>query len=270
MTLRADDKAKAGRAAELVVETHRRLARFLRAGQTLAQIDAFVAETLSDLKCKSCFLHYRPAGYPPFPSHSCLSVNDVIVHGTAGMSLTPLTRGDVVSIDIGVLHQGWIGDAAWTYVIEEASEEARKLCECGKGALAVGIPHLRAGRPLADWARAVGTYVEGECGFHCVEGLGGHGYGRTLHSKPFVANVLPRYAGEWPEMEQALKPGQLLAVEPMVAVGTGKIAQRAGSWPIRTADGSLAVHFEHDVLIEEDGPVVLTAGLEELPLIVGK
>lgn len=269
MLLRPEEQKVAAAAAGLVVQTHQRLAGFLRRGLTLAQIDAFVAQSLRDLRTRSCFLHYRASGYPPFPSHACMSVNDVIVHGTAGMSLTPLVCGDVVSIDIGVIHQGWIGDAAWTYVIEEATDLARRLCECGKGALKAGIPELKSDAPLSAWARVVETYVERDCGFFCVEGLGGHGYGRTLHAKPFVANAIPRFPGDWPEADHRLRPGQLLAVEPMVAAGTRKIVQKPGTWPIRTADGSLAVHYEHDVLVTTDGPVILTSGLDDLPLIVG-
>ena len=121
------DIAGATLAAEKVVETHRRLVEFLHAGQTLAEVDAFVGRTLADLDSISAFKHYRVRGHPPFPSEACLSVNECIVHGTHDMTSTPISPGDLLSIDIGVKHDGWIGDAAWTYVIEATDEVSMNL-----------------------------------------------------------------------------------------------------------------------------------------------
>ncbi len=245
---------------------------------TLADIDRLVGETLQKLGTRSAFLHYQTGRYPPFPSHACLSVNDVIVHGTAGMRIEPLKRGDVLSLDIGTVYRGWRGDAAWTYIFEEGGEESIRLCECGQEALRRGVERLQPGEPLRHWAQTVQQCVQVEYGYHCVSGLGGHGYGRELHTTPHVANSIPPFAGDWPEADYRLTPGLLLAVEPIIAVGTSAQAQEAPKgrggrerpqWPIRTADGSLSVHYEHDVLITEDGPRVLTAGLEDLPMIVG-
>lgn len=236
---------------------------------TLGEIDRLVGETLAKLGTRSAFLGYRTARYPAFPSHACLSVNDVIVHGTAGMTLDPLKRGDVISIDIGVVYHGWIGDAAWTYILEEATDESRRLCECGIDSLRRGVEQLRPGFPLLRWAEAVQQCVERDYGFHCVSGLGGHGYGRELHTAPHVANSVSPYPGDWPDAQLRLTAPLLLAVEPIIAVGTNRMEQKPRQWPIRTADGSLSVHYEHDVLITEDGPRVLTAGLEDLPMIVG-
>lgn len=267
--LRDDEIQLATRAAQLVVETHFVLAPALRTGMTLGVIDRLVGQTLQKLGTRSAFLGYRTARYPAFPSHACLSVNDVVVHGTAGMSLEPLKRGDVISIDIGVVYRGWIGDAAWTYILEEATDESQRLCECGLETLRRGVQQLRAGAALLRWAETVQQCVENDYGFHCVTGLGGHGYGRELHTEPHVANAVPPYLGDWPDAQFRLKEGMLLAVEPIIAVGTSRMEQKTRQWPIRTADGSLSVHYEHDVLITEEGPRVLTAGLEELPMIVG-
>ena len=135
LVTRPADIEGAPKAAECVVETHRRLATFLRAGITLAEIDEFVAMTIAELSAPSCFLGYRIKGLPPFPSHSCLSVNDCIVHGTHDMTTRQLSRGDLVSIDIGVRHEGWIGDAAWTYAILERDKLSTALMESGKESL---------------------------------------------------------------------------------------------------------------------------------------
>ena len=270
MVVTAQRDIEAARAAAgCVVETHRRLVEYLGAGQTLAQIDRFVAETLSGLDCRSAFLSYRMKGHPAFPSHACLSLNDCIVHGTHDLISAPIKPGDLLSIDIGVIHEGWIGDAAWTYAIEHASPEAQRLMACGRQSLRVGIDAIPVDGPLIAWAKAVQQYVERECGFHLVRGLGGHGYGRTLHGPPFVSNTVPRNPAEWPDAWATFKPGMLLALEPMLAVGTGDIASEHKRWPIFTADGSLSVHYEADILITEDGPCDLTEGLEELPDVVG-
>lgn len=255
-----------------MVETHRQLAAFLRPGQTLAEIDRFVAVTLEALGCRSCFLGYRVARSPAFPSHACLSVNDCVVHGTAASHPQPMKAGDVLKIDIGVFFRGWVGDAAWTYVFGEPTPQVRQLMRCGKDALKGGIAALRTGEPYLNWARAVQGIVESPppagFGFHLIRGLGGHGYGRKLHGPPFVSNVMPKSHDEWPDGYALAKPGTLIALEPMIAVGTGQTVQRPREWPVRTADGSLAVHYEHDVLIGDHGPEILTTGMEDLPDVV--
>ncbi len=266
---KAADVELAADAAGRVVKVHQRLADWLRCGQTLAQVDTFVAEQLADLGCRSCFLGYRAGGAPPFPSHACLSLNECIVHGTAGLVTRPMRPGDVLSIDIGVTHKGWIGDAAWTYVFREMDDLRTRLTRIGREAIRRGVAELRPGNVFLRFAQAVQQCVEGEYGFHCVRGLGGHGYGRKLHQPPFVANIVPSSPGEWPDALSPCEPGTLVAVEPMIGVGTGEIDHPARQWPIYTADRSLSVHYEHDVLITESGPRVLTEGLDELPDVVG-
>lgn len=266
--LNQTDIQSAEAAAERVVITHQRLSTFLRAGLTLAEIDKFVAQTLAELECRSCFLGYRVPRSPAFPSHACLSVNDCIVHGTAAYYLKPVEAGDLLKIDIGVTYRGWIGDAAWTYSIGEPRPEVRKLMDCGKEALRRGIAALGPGKPYLPWARVVQDYVERECGFHVVRGLGGHGIGRKLHDAPYIANTMPTYAGEWPDGMTLAQPGTLIALEPMIAVGTGEVRQKRGEWPIFTADGSWAAHHEHDIMITEDGVRVLTQDLDQLPDVI--
>jgi methionyl aminopeptidase len=256
-------------AAQKVVETHRRVAAWLKPGVTLAQVDAFIAKALADLSCRSCFLGYQVPRTPRFPSHSCLSVNECVVHGTAGSLARPLRQGDLLKVDIGVFHQGWVGDAGWTYSFGEPEPNVRKLMECGKESLRRGIETLRPGNTFLQWAKVVEGYVEGECGFHLIRGLGGHGYGRKLHAAPYVSNTLPSFPGEWPDSRTACRPGTLVAVEPMLAIGTGDTQQHDGEWPVLTADGSMSVHYEHDVLITESGPRVLTEGMDELPDVIG-
>ena len=257
--------ASAGR----VVTIHQRLAEWLKPGVTLGRVDAFVADQLEDLGAKSCFKGYRVPKTPPFPSFACLSLNDCVVHGTAGMSTTPLQEGDFFSIDIGVSYRGWIGDAAWTYAIGHQTEDAKRLADAGKASIAAGIEAIRPGGVWLDFAKAVQRVVEDEHHLHLVRGLGGHGYGRKLHAPPYISNVVPQYKGEWPDANREIVPGDLVAVEPMLAIGTNRISQQPGGWPIFTADGSLSAHYEHDVLVDESGPIVLTKELENLPDVVG-
>lgn len=269
-TLSEKDVRGARKAAAIVVDIHRRLVDFLRPGLTLAQIDAFVAQSLEANNARSCFRGYKPGREPAFPSHACLSVNDCVVHGTAGYLARPLAPGDCLKVDIGVLHEGWIGDAGWTYLFTPVAPEVRRLTNASKEGLRRSVAMLAPGRPLIDWARSLQTYVEKEQGFHLVRGLGGHGYFRgSLHHAPFVSNVMPAAPGEWPDAHKLCTPGMILAVEPMVAIGTGATRQKRGEWPIYIADGSCSVHHEHDVLVTESGPEVLTAGLDELPDEIG-
>lgn len=257
-------------AGECVVQTHRRLVEFLRVGQTLAQIDTFVAQTLEDLGARSCFLGYSVGRSPKFTGHACLSVNHCVVHGRPGDHTTPMRAGDVLKIDIGVWKNGFIGDAAWTYVFKHYPDEAtRRLMDVGKDALRRGVQELRPGQTLLAWARAVQTCVETDARLHLVRGLGGHGYGRKLHQAPFVSNVVPAFPQEWPEGQLPCLPGLLVAVEPMLAIGTGRVVQHGREWPVFSADGSMTAHYEHDVLVTPEGPRVLTAGLESLPDLVG-
>ncbi len=263
-----NDLAGARAAAEQVVEIHRRVAGFLRHGQTLAEIDAFVGRALDELGAVSCFFRYNPGRMPPFPSQACLSVNECVVHGTAGYLTRPMEAGDLLKIDIGVKFRGWIGDAAWTYSFGEPNAEVRRLMESGKESLRQGVQQLRPGNTFMAWAQTVQRVVEQEYGFHLIRGLGGHGYGRSLHAPPWISNVVPTFPGEWPDANLACTPGMLVAVEPMIAVGTGDTRQGRKQWPIFVADGSMSVHYEHDVLISENGPVVLTAGLEEIEDVI--
>lgn len=264
--LTASDVDGAFAAAQRVVDVHRALVGYVRPGLTLAQIDTFVAKQLDALGAKSCFLGYRQSfSDPKFPSYACLSVNDCIVHGTAGYLTRPLVAGDLLKIDIGVSYRGWIGDAAWTYSLGTPSPLNRKLMDAGKESLRRGIEALRPGNRLIDWAKAVQSCVETEYGLYLVRGLGGHGYGRRLHDAPFISNTVPTHRAEWPDGDLPCGPGMLLAVEPMIALGTGRTKTAKGQWPVLTGDGSCSSHHEHDVLITEHGPRVLTEGLDELP-----
>lgn len=274
-------------AAQRVVEVHHKLCAYVRAGMTLAQIDAEAGRILASLDCRSCFLNYKIGKGAPFPNHTCVSVNECVVHGTSLYHTEPLKPGDLFKIDVGVLHRGFIGDAAWTYAIGEATPEQKRLMQCGRESLKRGIPTLHPQNTWMTWARTIEECVERDYGYKCVGGLGGHGYGRTLHDKNlYVANSIPRNIQEWPDATRQCAPGTLVAVEPMIAIGTRDTysgvewmrlkgipvppsLKLLHEWPIISADGSLTVHYEADVLITDNGPRDLTEGMQQLPDVIG-
>lgn len=265
------DAAMAYDAAQRVVEAHRRLSGWIREGMTLAQVDAEAARVLQSLGCRSCFLHYKHGRMPPFPAHTCLSVNEVIVHGTPAYHPHKLKAGDLLKLDIGVFHKGWVGDAGWTYSVGPPAESNRRLMECGKEALRRGIPTLRPGGMWIDWAKAVQGCVEGEYGYRLTRGLGGHGIGfKKLHGPPFVSNVLPAPDNIWNDAYARIEAGNLVAVEPMVAVDTGgQFVFDKHPWPILTDTRCVSVHYEADVLVTDSGPRDLTHGMFDLPDVIG-
>ena len=191
------------------------------------------------------FLHY--CGYP---ASSCISVNDVVVHGIPSQHQI-LEEGDIVSVDVGVIKDGWQGDAARTFAVGEISEEDRKLIEVTKQSFFEGIKHARAGRRLGDLSEAIQTYAE-SYGYGVVRALVGHGIGRKMHEDPSVPNFGKAGTGV------LLKAGYTLAVEPMINAGTYKVAVDADKWTTRTCDGLNAAHYENTILVRDGEPEILT------------
>lgn len=189
-------------------------------------------------------------GYHGFPYALCCSVNEEIVHGFP--SLRPLREGDLLSIDFGVVCDGFYGDSARTVGVGSIAEDAARLLEVTERSLYLGIAQAQPGNDLYDISRAVQEYVEGQ-GFHVIRRFVGHGIGRMLHEKPEVPNFVPRGASRLP-----LRPGMVLAIEPMVAVGTELVDILSDGWTAVTKDRSLAAHFEHSVAITEKGPIILS------------
>ena len=215
-----------------------------RPGVTTADLDAVAREVLARRGAKSNFLNYH--GYPAV---ICTSPNSVIVHGIPGGYR--LEDGDIISIDCGAIIQGWHGDAARTIAVGDISEEARKLLRVTEESLWAGIAHVRKGARLSDIGHAVQTVAEG-AGFSVVREYVGHGIGRAMHEEPQVPNY-----GD-PGKGIKLKVGHVLAVEPMVNLGSPETQLNDDGWTVVTADGMLSAHFEHSIAVTDDGPEVLT------------
>ena len=188
-------------------------------------------------------------GYKGFPYSICASVNDCVVHGFPDN--VKLQNGDILSIDFGILYKGWCGDAAFTKIIGEASETIKTLVRVTEECLYAGIEKLQAYNKVGDISNAIQTRAV-EHGFGVVEKFGGHGIGRNLHEDPFISNAGVKDKG------YLLKPGMVIAVEPMLTLGKADIERMSNGWTIKTKDGKTAAHFEHTVAITEEGPIILT------------
>jgi methionyl aminopeptidase len=189
-------------------------------------------------------------GYQGFPFALCCSVNEEVVHGFP--SERGLVEGDILSIDFGVKFQGFYGDTARTFPVGNISEDAARLLDVTRDSLYKGIAQAVPGNDLYDISRAVQECVEAQ-GFSVVKRFVGHGIGRMLHEKPEIPNFVPKNCSRLP-----LKPGMVLAIEPMVAIGTDQVDILSDGWTAVTKDRSLSAHFEHTVAITTDGPIILS------------
>jgi len=221
------------------------IAAFVRPGVTTRQIDNFAAERMREYGAKSAFLGYRK-----FPCHTCLSVNDEVVHGIA--SERELKFGDIVSVDVGVTYHGFIGDTARTVVIGGCGVAAQRLLDVTEQSLHLGIAQARPGNRVLDISLAVQRYVEAN-GFSVVREFVGHGVGRSMHEEPQVPNF-----DDGGKNSPKLKPGMTIAIEPMVNAGRPEVKILKDGWTVVTQDGSLSAHFEHTVLVTDGEPEILT------------
>jgi len=198
------------------------------------------------------FLNYTPRGAKrPFPAALCVSVNDEIVHGIPNESGKILKEGDIVSIDLGLTHKGLITDSAVTVGVGEIEDEDYKLIEHCREALYLGIKAAKGGFHVGDISHAIESFVK-PLGYGLSEGLAGHGVGYSVHEDPFVPNEGKKGTGE------LLKPGMVIAIEPMITRGSSRITLAKDGYTYKTRDGSNAAHFEHTIAITEGDPVILT------------
>ncbi len=220
------------------------VAAFIQPGVTTRQVDDFAATRIKQYGARSAFLGYRK-----YPCQICISVNDQVVHGLAGPRV--LSFGDIVSLDIGVVYNGFIGDTARTVAVGGCSVLAQKLMDVTNQALDEGIAQAVPGKRVADISRAIQKYVEGN-GFSVVREFVGHGVGRSMHEEPQVPNFVDG------KSSPKLRPGMTIAIEPMVNAGLPAVKILNDGWTVVTQDGSLSAHFEHTVLITEGEPEILT------------
>lgn len=239
-----DEIAKMRRAGAVVHEMHERIRGAIRPGTSTGELDALAREVLAEHHARSNFLGYRG-----FPAVICASPNDVVVHGIPGEYV--LAAGDLISIDCGAVVGGYHADAAFTMAVGEVDPVASSLVEVTEQALAAAVAQLRPGRRMGDVGHAVQSVVEA-ARFHVVDGYVGHGIGTQMHEPPDVPNV-----GR-PGRGRPIQVGDVFAVEPMVTVGGADTILDDDGWTVRSADGSLAAHWEHTIAVTADGPEILT------------
>jgi methionyl aminopeptidase len=244
------------RAGLLVWHAHRVAASLLRPGVTTAEIDAAVEQFFREHKAMPLFKGVP--GKVPFPAVTCISINEEVVHGIPGPR--KLVEGDIVSIDTGCKLNGWCGDAAMTHPIGRVPPQIQELLDVTQGTLHLAIELMGKRTYWSDVAREMATYVK-DHGLTVVESFVGHGIGRQMHEDPQVPNFVSdqlRRGGDF-----RLQPGLVIAVEPMVNLGTKKVRVLKDHWTQVTADGRPSAHFEHTIAVTSSGPYVLTAGPDE-------
>ena len=207
------------------------------------------AKMIEERGLTSSFVGYGPGGLPPYPSTICVSVNEEIVHGIPGSR--ELEKGDILSLYFGIICEGFHGDSAVTVPVGEVSKEAENLIDVTRECLYLGIEQMVPGNRLSDIGHAVETRAKA-AGYSVVRQFVGHGIGKNLHEPPQI----PNYGR--PGRGPRLLPGMVFAIEPMVNVGSEKVRMLDDEWTAVTADGQLSGHFEHTVLITEEGPEILT------------
>jgi methionyl aminopeptidase len=225
---------------------------FVEPGKTTLEIDEFAAERIAHYGAVSAFYGYQ-VGRLKYPRYACISVNDEVVHGMGSSSRT-LEMGDIVSVDIGVEYEGFIGDNALTTPVGVISQEDQKLLDVTRLSLEKGIEQVKCGNRVSDISRAVQMVVE-KNGFSVVREFVGHGVGREMHEEPQIPNFCdPSMVRRSPE----LKPGMIFAIEPMVNSGSPAVKTLSDRWTVVTRDGKRSAHFEHTVLVTEAGPEIMT------------
>jgi methionyl aminopeptidase len=217
---------------------------FIQPGRSTREIDQYAAARIKEHGARSAFLGYRK-----FPCHLCISVNEQIVHGLA--SERRVEFGDIISLDVGVIFNGFVGDNARTVAVGGCSVEAQRLMDVTEAALYEGIARAIPGNRVVHISRAIQNYVESN-GCSIVREFVGHGVGRSMHEEPQVPNF------DEGKSSPRLRPGMTLAIEPMVNLGGPDIKLLKDGWTVVTKDGQLSAHFEHTVLVTEGEPEILT------------
>ena len=231
--------------SRLVAETLQRLSEAIQPGRTTIELDRLAESCVTKHGAVAAF-----KGYRGFPASVCVSINEEVVHGIPSSSRR-LEEGDIVSLDFGVLKDGYYGDGALPVPVGEVSDEAQRLLRIARESLYIGIAQAKEGAHLGDISHAIQQHAEG-AGYFVVRAFVGHGIGAHLHEAPQVPNFGP------PGQGPTLRPGMVLAIEPMVNAGTHDVRTLDDKWTVVTADRSLSAHFEHTVAITNNGTEILT------------
>lgn len=232
------------KAGQVVALVHSELKKAIKPGISLKELDRIAEEVIRGQGCTPSF-----KGYGGFPASICASVNDVLVHGIP--TNYHLKEGDIITVDVGACYKGYHGDGACSFAVGQISDEAQKLLDVTQQALYLGLAQVKPYNRVGDISHAIQTYVE-SFGYSLPIEYTGHGVGTSIHEDPIVPNV-----GK-PHTMALLKKGMVIAVEPMVFMGQRECVVDDDGWTVRSLDGSLAAHFEHTIVVTEDGYEILT------------
>ena len=231
-------------AAEILIEAHELVAQHIRVGVTTKELDHVAEKFIKSKNAYPSFLNYN--GYP---ASACISINEEVVHGIP--SKRKLQEGDIVSVDLGVYYKGYHSDAARTYAVGKISDDKLKLMKVTEESFFEGLKYAKPGYHLNDISSAIGVYAE-KHGYGVVRDLVGHGIGKQLHEEPQVPNY------NTPRRGPKLQKGMVLAIEPMINMGTWEVRVLDDDWTFVTRDGSPSAHYENTVVITDDIPEILT------------
>ena len=249
ITLKNDSEIDALRASgDLVSRTLAEVAKHIQPGVTTASLDEVAEAFVRDHGAEPAFKGYT-VGRAVFPATLCVSIDDVVVHGIPGDVV--LRDGQIVTVDCGVVLNGFYGDSAYTFAVGDVTDDVRGLCTATYESLKLAIQAAVTGGRIGDISSAVQSHCE-SLGYSVVRDLVGHGIGRTLHEAPQIPNYGRRGVG------RKLKQGMVFCIEPMINLGTDEVVTDADMWTVRTADGSASAHYEHMVAVRKGGPDVLT------------
>lgn len=224
------------------------LKELIRPGVSTLELDEYAEDYIRSRGGIPSFKGYQIPGLNPFPGSICASVNEAIVHGIPRKDVI-LKEGDIIGIDVGVVKNGYHGDAAYTYKVGNISPEAERLLQVTQDSLSLGIAAAVSGNRIGDISHTIGSFVS-KYGYFVADDLTGHGIGKSLHEEPQIPNF-----GK-PGRGPRIAAGMTLAIEPMVNIGTNRVTE--SGWEFKVADGSLSAHYEHTILVTDNGPEILS------------
>lgn len=243
-------------AGRIVALAHQAMREAVRPGVTTAELDRIAEAVVRDHGAVPSFLNYPKQGAPNYPATINASINNELVHGIPSAQRF-LKEGDIISLDVGCIYEGFVGDAAFTMGVGEIKPSVQRLIDVTEQALYVGIRSSVMGCNVSDVARAIQEFVERH-GYSVVREYTGHGVGRSMHEEPSVPNWWPRRARMRGFQDYTLQPGMTYAIEPMVNTGRPETRELSDKWTVVTADGSLCAHWEHTIAVTDGEPLILT------------
>lgn len=253
----ADEIAIMREAGRIVARAHEAMKAALAPGMTTAALDRIAETVIRDHGATPAFLNYPKPNSPNYPASINASINHEIVHGIPSEARV-LKEGDIVSLDVGVIHQGYVGDSGWTYPVGEIAPAVKRLLDTAEQSLYLGIAAAVAPHWTRDIAAAIQAFVEPR-GYSLVREYTGHGVGTSMHEEPQVPNWWPTSARQQANYHSVrLQPGMTLAIEPMVNAGRSQTQELDDKWTVITKDKSLSAHFEHTIAVTDGAPVILT------------